>query len=823
MKVPNTNTLFETLKLFGKRYGGGLYDAAANFERARRKRVALRKRRNVAASNYVDFGAVVGAIAEMADAQAYSEALALSQAATRTAQRGQVGQFIRDFAQLAVAVRVSAYDEAVRYADKILASKSPTLAELAAVLDQVSYERLVVGIADALTRVGRYPDAKAFLNTQIDDRERRPRLLKARAEIAWPHDPDLAMSDLLRLSELGLQSNNDALLYAYLQLQHPQSPFAAHPTPTGGVEMPLVSAMRAHRAGDAVRFAAELNSFFTAGGLLPPIPPSDPFSYETLRSDAPAVEKGPLVSVIMTTYNAQATLGYAVRSILNQSYRNLELYIVDDVSTDGTRAMLAEIERSDPRVRIILNERNGGTYVAKNRAMQVAKGVYITFHDSDDWALPQRIERHVAVMESNRQLMVTQSSWIRITSGGEIDFCRWGKRVVHPNPASMFVRREVIERIGYFDSVRVSADTEYRLRARTVFGSAAIQPLRGEVLVLGALHAASLTQSGAGALSVDKYSQPRSEYASAYWKWYISTPPDKLYIGPEIGVRPFPAPASILPDPAEADRINPAPRAGADTTAPLVFGISLASRQVSSDWARTTELLGHTLRSLLAQSDPRFAVIICGHEQPELAELKDPRVRFIASDAKPPTDPRKYRGDKMRKRRLIGAAMREMGGGYFFPLDADDLVHVDLVRHVRETDNRRGYWIASGYALDYAGLKLAPVPGVWGADYNRVCGSSALIYFNEDDLPIDGDNEEELYFNLFQSHAYWPVMAEEYGRKLDPLPFAAGVYVLNHSQNLSFGLQRRGTRTDNIIAAVERNALSDGLEILREQFGWKAN
>jgi hypothetical protein len=64
------------------------------------------------------------------------------------------------------------------------------------------------------------------------------------------------------------------------------------------------------------------------------------------------------------------------------------------------------------------------------------------------------------------------------------------------------------------------------------------------------------------------------------------------------------------------------------------------------------------------------------------------------------------------------------------------------------------------------------------------------------------------------------VTAEEFGRRLDPIPFAAGVYVLNHSQNLSFGLQRRGARTDNIIASVDRNALPDGLDVLREQFGW---
>jgi hypothetical protein len=819
IKVPSSSSLYETLKSLGRRYGGPLYDTAARFERARRKRVAVQKRKLVGSDNYADFAAVVGAIAEMADAQAYADVLAMSQAATKTAQRGEQGQFIRDFAQLSVAVRVSAYDEAVRYADKILAAASPSLAELATILDQVSYERLVVGIANALTRVGRYADGAALLGSQIEARERGQRLLKARAEIAWPHDPELAMSDLVRLSDLGWLNNADKLLYAFLEHLYPDSPHAGRLSFQGGDEMPLVRAMKAQKAGDTAGFARELNAIFVASGLTEPMQESTPFSYHTLQSHAPAVETGPLVSVIMTTFNAEATLAYAVRSILEQSYRNLELFIVDDVSTDNTRSMLADIARRDPRVRLILNERNGGTYVAKNRAMQVAAGDYVTFHDSDDWAHPQRIERHVTYMEAHPQAMMTRSNWVRITTDGKVEFCRWGKRIVHPNPASMFLRRQVIERIGYFDSVRVSADTEYRLRARTVFGTGGVASLRA-VLALGALHEASLTQSGAGALNVDKYSRPRSEYSSAYWKWYIGTPREKLYIGPEIAARPFAAPASILADPALAERINPAGRGG--TTTPLVFGISLASRQVSSDWTRTSDLLGHTLRSLLAQSDSRFEVMVCGHEQPEIEEMNDSRVRFIVSDAKPPTDPRRYRTDKMRKRRLIGAALRELGGGYFFPLDADDLVHRDFVKHVRETDNKRGYAIMSGYALDYSGRKLAPIPGVWASDYNRVCGSSALIYFHEDELPLDGENEEDLYFNLFQSHAYWPVMAEEFGRRLDPLPFAAGVYVLNHSQNLSFGLQRRGARTDNIIASVERNALEDGLTILEEQFGWRS-
>jgi hypothetical protein len=112
-----------------------------------------------------------------------------------------------------------------------------------------------------------------------------------------------------------------------------------------------------------------------------------------------------------------------------------------------------------------------------------------------------------------------------------------------------------------------------------------------------------------------------------------------------------------------------------------------------------------------------------------------------------------------------------------------------------------------------------PVPGVWSAPFDRVCGSSAMLYFDADELPRDGRPDPELGFNLFQAHAYWPIVAEELGRPLEHIPFPAGVYVVNHSQNLSFGLQRAGTRTANVIASIERHAVTDREGILREEFG----
>jgi hypothetical protein len=173
----------------------------------------------------------------------------------------------------------------------------------------------------------------------------------------------------------------------------------------------------------------------------------------------------------------------------------------------------------------------------------------------------------------------------------------------------------------------------------------------------------------------------------------------------------------------------------------------------------------------------------------------------------------------MRKRRIIGSILRQRGGGYFFPLDADDLVHRDVVAHVLRDKNRRGYLVETGYTLDYSNRNLAPVPGAWSVSFDRSCGSSAVIFFEPEDLPVSSEPDDGLYFNLFQSHAYWCLVAEEFGRRLDPLPFPGGVYVVNHAQNLSFRLQRKGLRTENIIRAIAQNRIENPTTILHEEFG----
>ena len=108
----------------------------------------------------------------------------------------------------------------------------------------------------------------------------------------------------------------------------------------------------------------------------------------------------PKVSVIIASYNGERFIAEAVGSILGQTFRDLELIVVEDGSTDGTRAILHAIAAKDQRLRIIEKE-NEGLIATLNRGIAEARGVYIARLDHDDVARPNRIERQAAFLDAN--------------------------------------------------------------------------------------------------------------------------------------------------------------------------------------------------------------------------------------------------------------------------------------------------------------------------------------------------------------------------------------------------------------------------------------
>lgn len=106
-----------------------------------------------------------------------------------------------------------------------------------------------------------------------------------------------------------------------------------------------------------------------------------------------------LVSVIMPVYNSEKHLKEALNSIFKQSYKNIEIVIVDDKSTDCSAKIIMKIQEKHPEIIYYLKKKNMGAGVARNKALKLAKGRYVAFLDSDDIWQCDKIERQLKLMK----------------------------------------------------------------------------------------------------------------------------------------------------------------------------------------------------------------------------------------------------------------------------------------------------------------------------------------------------------------------------------------------------------------------------------------
>ena len=109
----------------------------------------------------------------------------------------------------------------------------------------------------------------------------------------------------------------------------------------------------------------------------------------------------PLVSVIIPCYNAENYVEEAVRSIMTQTYKNLEIIVTDDCSTDNTLKVLRNLAVEDSRIKIIENKENLKIVKSLNNMINIAQGKYIARMDADDISFPERIEKQLAFMDAN--------------------------------------------------------------------------------------------------------------------------------------------------------------------------------------------------------------------------------------------------------------------------------------------------------------------------------------------------------------------------------------------------------------------------------------
>ncbi len=213
----------------------------------------------------------------------------------------------------------------------------------------------------------------------------------------------------------------------------------------------------------------------------------------------------PTVSVIIPTHNYGRFIEEALESVLAQTYRDLEVVVVDDGSTDDTRERVRAL---GPRV-TYLYQPGAGAAAARNRGIQHSRGAYVAFLDEDDVWLPRRVERTVAALEGDPEAGVAYTwqaltdeagrplpqAWMPAHEGEVLDVLLLGCFLL---PSMVTVRRACLDRVGRFDAgLRLVEDWDLFLRLALAGYRFRCVP---EILVRYRLHAAAVSADVVGLL-----------------------------------------------------------------------------------------------------------------------------------------------------------------------------------------------------------------------------------------------------------------------------------------------------------------------------------
>ena len=184
------------------------------------------------------------------------------------------------------------------------------------------------------------------------------------------------------------------------------------------------------------------------------------------------INKYPLVTVVIPTFNSSSFINRAIDSVINQTYKNWEIIVVDNYSTDGTHSAVKDI--NDLRIRFF-SIKNGGV-IAKSRNFGVrnSKGEWIAFLDADDWWAPEKLGECIKLIDDNVDIIYHKCELIKnkkyslrkkYIKSWEMKTPKFLELIVKGNPivtSSVLVRRKIIEHINYMnESVEMVGAEDY--------------------------------------------------------------------------------------------------------------------------------------------------------------------------------------------------------------------------------------------------------------------------------------------------------------------------------------------------------------------------
>jgi glycosyltransferase involved in cell wall biosynthesis len=219
------------------------------------------------------------------------------------------------------------------------------------------------------------------------------------------------------------------------------------------------------------------------------------------------LNKKPLVTVIALCYNHEKFVEEALQSVVNQTYSNIELIVVDDFSKDSSVGKILEFILKRPTIKTIFNESNLGNCRSFNQALRIAKGKYIIDFSTDDVMLPERIEKQVAKFEEcSEKTGVVYSNGIYIDEksrplkGGQTEpNATMPEGDVYINflkgtflmPCTMMIRKSVLDEMGGYDESLAYEDLDFWIRSSRTWEYAYIPEVLSYQRVVKGSHSAN--------------------------------------------------------------------------------------------------------------------------------------------------------------------------------------------------------------------------------------------------------------------------------------------------------------------------------------------
>lgn len=229
-----------------------------------------------------------------------------------------------------------------------------------------------------------------------------------------------------------------------------------------------------------------------------------------------------LITVIISVYNDEQNIKTAIHSVLNQTYQNWELIIINDGSFDNTIDKIEEF-RYINKIKIINQQKNMGTYFCYNIALTMSKGDFFCVLGSDDTFHPQKLEIQLNYLFINPNIPCVGCQYTRNNNLITVD----------DKEATYLYQKNIIDKIGYFDTVRFSSDSEFIYRIYKVYGKNNVHIIN-QILYYAIKRQKSLTTDNKTKLG----SNIRKQYVQNFMKWHNDI--NNLYMPFPLLERPFP-------------------------------------------------------------------------------------------------------------------------------------------------------------------------------------------------------------------------------------------------------------------------------------------